>query len=81
MLIFCYFFTVVFFYFTSPPLPSAISGDSPFDIVSFLCFSSAVCSRRAGVSCRCRSLSRILFFFLINLFKYKFVDLVVRFLL
>lgn len=83
MLIFCYFSLLFFVYFLLltllRPLLSAISG---FRVLHFLFF-------RAAFFCLF-----VLFFFvlnsallishlfsLINLFKYKFVDLVVRFLL
>lgn len=79
MLIFCYFSSLLFNYFTSHPiLLSTISG------FRFSSFFRRVC--RGAVLPPLPVLSRILFFFfvcfvLINLFKYKFVDLVVRFLL
>lgn len=88
MLIFCYFFFhCCFNYFTSLFASSALGTISVFFgfFLLFLYLPQVVAGVQDARLCSLPlPFSRILlcfFFLLINLFKYKFVDLVVRFLL
>lgn len=83
MLIFCYFFTVVFCLLPSSSSASSLVFSRRFPAISGFTFSFF---RAAFFVCLffvfvLNSALNSHLFSLINLFKYKFVDLVVRFLL